>query len=341
MIAYKAAERKYLSFCNNFSLSPLPISENILCYFAACLGQEGLACSSIRTYLSGIRQSQIAAGLPDPLIDHMPRLRQVLKGIKVQAARNGRSHRPRLPITPSILCKLRQVWLENNSSFNNIMLWAAATTTFFGFCRSGEVTVEHESKFDSQVHQSFVDLAVDNAQAPMAISTNLKYSKTDQFRKGVKLVVGKTNNDLCPVTAILSYLARRSNFLGPLFQWDNHLPPSKSKFVDRICQALLAANIPAHLYSGHSFRIGAATTAASAGIEDSTNQTLGCWKIFNLSSLYSTQPHSSGKVISYHGSKPHLTSLLYHFLNILYVTEYHICLSTILTTKLPNCNFIA
>ena len=44
---YKAPEHKYLSFCNNFSLSPLPTSENILCYFAACLGQEGLAYSII------------------------------------------------------------------------------------------------------------------------------------------------------------------------------------------------------------------------------------------------------------------------------------------------------
>ena len=108
---YKAAKRKYLTFCVNFSLSPIPTSENILCYFAACLGQEGLASSTIRTYLSGICQIQIAAGFPDPLIDHMPRLRQALKGIRVQAVRIGRHPHPRLPITPSILPKLRRVWL--------------------------------------------------------------------------------------------------------------------------------------------------------------------------------------------------------------------------------------
>ena len=158
------------------------------------------------------------------------------------------------------------------------MLWAAATTTFFGFCRSGEITVECESKFDPKIHLSLADLAVDKALAPSVISIQSKRSKIDQVMKGVKLVIGKTSNDLCPVTALLSYLARRGNIPGPLFQWDNHTPLSKSKFVEHVRQALLRANIPAHLYTGHSFRIGAATTTASAGIQDSTIQTLGWWK---------------------------------------------------------------
>ena len=72
---YQSAERRYLEFCSSFSFVPLPTSESILCYFAACLGQQGLAHTSIRTYLSGVRQIQIAYGWNDPGIDQMPRLR--------------------------------------------------------------------------------------------------------------------------------------------------------------------------------------------------------------------------------------------------------------------------
>ena len=91
-------------------------------------------------------------------------------------------------------------------------------------------------------------------------------------------MIGKTNNGLCPITALLSYLTHHGNTPGPLFQWDNHTPLSKSKFVEHVHRALLMANIPAHLYTGHSFRIDAATIAVSAGIQDSTIQTLGRWK---------------------------------------------------------------
>jgi len=49
-------------------------------------------------------------------------------------------------------------------------------------------------------------------------------------------------------------------------------------FIAATRQALAAANLPAHEFAGHSYRIGATTTAATAGIEDSTIQMLGCWK---------------------------------------------------------------
>ena len=127
----------------------------------------------------------------------------------------------------------------------------------------------------STYHNYYSDLAVDNASVPQAISIKIKSSKTDQCRRGYKVVLGRTDNCLCPVSALLSYLAILGNSPGPLFHWQNKTPLSKPKFVEHVRQALLSANLPAHLYAGHSFRIGAATTTVAAGIEDSTIQTLG------------------------------------------------------------------
>jgi len=71
---YQAAECRYLGFCSSFALTPLPTSEELLCNFSACLGQQGLAHTTIRTYLSGVRQLQITYGGSDLNIDRVPRL---------------------------------------------------------------------------------------------------------------------------------------------------------------------------------------------------------------------------------------------------------------------------
>ena len=72
--SYKTAECRYLSFCTSFHITPLPATEATLCYFVACLGQQGLAHSTIRTCLSGVRQFQIAHGHQDFNFEQLPRL---------------------------------------------------------------------------------------------------------------------------------------------------------------------------------------------------------------------------------------------------------------------------
>ena len=105
---------------------------------------------------------------------------------------------------------------------------------------------------------------MDNAESPKVISLNIKQSKTDQGAVDVRVIIGRTEDDLCPVTALLEYLSRRGNTLGALFQWENQIPLSKTKFVEASHEAVSA---PAQDYAGHSCRVGGATTA---GLEDST-----------------------------------------------------------------------
>ena len=156
--ACQVAEYRYLEFCNIFSLMPLLASEETLCYFVACLGQKGLAHTSIRTYLSGVRQLQISHSFKDPRIDQMPRLQQILKGVKVERGKEGKAPHPCLPITPAILRKIKLIWLDQKPLFNSVMLWAVALVAFFSFCRLGEITMENESKCDAKTYPSGLTL---------------------------------------------------------------------------------------------------------------------------------------------------------------------------------------
>ena len=156
-------------------------------------------------------------------------------------------------------------------------MWAAATVCFFGFFRSGEITVPSVAAFDTTVHLAWGDVAVDNPSKPTAICIKLKLYKCDQFGAGVDIHLGRTNSPLCPVTALLSCMASRRDAPGPFFRDDRGLPLTKASFVHGIRQALSQLGFPAEQFAGHSFRIGAATAAAQAGLEDSVIQALGRW----------------------------------------------------------------
>ena len=157
------------------------------------------------------------------------------------------------------------------------MLWAAAYLWVFGFFRSGEITVPNGQNYDPAIHLSWGDVAVDNPANPTAIRVHLKRSKCDQFGQGVNVFFGRTNMPVCPVAAVLAYIAVRGAAEGPFFLFANGQLLSKQTFVSAFRQALQAIGLPYQDFAGHSFRIGAATAAAKAGIEDSVIWTLGRW----------------------------------------------------------------
>ena len=274
---YSSAQKRYLEFCNKHSLPPLPVHEHQLCQFVSFLGDQSLAYSSLKGYLSAIRNLQITYNYPDPNISRMPKLEQVLRGIKRQNAA-AQTKRERLPITPDILVKLRAVWERENTKQDNIMLWAVSSLCFFGFFRAGELTIPSENSYDPQIHLSYGDIAIDSPNNPTIMKVHLKDSKTDPGRKGVDIFVGRTYNKLCPIAAVLAYLAKRGNAPGFLFKFENGKPLTKAKFVASVKGALTSAGVDSTKYAGHSFRIGAATTAHLQGIEDATIKMLGRWE---------------------------------------------------------------
>ena len=96
-----------------------------------------------------------------------------------------------------------------------------AAWAFFGFLWAGEMTVPSDSTYDAPVHLSITDITVDNSKSPSVVIVRIKASKTDPFRKGVNLYLGKTGSSVCPVAAILSYLCVRgmSSCAVLFFRW--------------------------------------------------------------------------------------------------------------------------
>ena len=214
----------------------------------------------------------------DPFLSDMPRLKYVLRGIKLEEAKEGKQPPKRLPVTPAILLRIQEILSHNPSDFDNIMLWAAFLLCFFGFLRSGEITIPNLHSYDPTVHLNFTDIATDNLLPPKIIQIKIKASKTDPFRHGVSICIGRSNNSLCPVAALLAYLSIRGTNPGLLFHFNDNTPLTKPRFTAKFRELLKKSGFNDAEYAGHSFRIGAATTAAAKGVEDSLIQTLGRWK---------------------------------------------------------------
>ena len=205
---YRSGQNKYLRFCEAGGFQAVPASEAVLCRFVAHTAEVGLRHRTIKVYLSAVRFLHIAEGEKDLFEPGLLRLQYTLQGISRAEAEKGREKRERLPISPVILRKMKAVW-ESEPPPGAAMLWAACCLGFFGFLRSGEMTVQADGSYDPGCHLSRADVAVDNPADPGIIRVHIKQSKTDPFRKGVHLFIGRTQSDICPVRAILNYLVVR------------------------------------------------------------------------------------------------------------------------------------
>ncbi|KAI1788959.1 hypothetical protein LXA43DRAFT_893857, partial [Ganoderma leucocontextum] len=110
----------------------------------------------------------------------------------------------------------------------------------------------------------------------------LPSSKTDPFRKGVSIVIAAAPGTItCPVAALREIFKgiqpRGDN--SPLFEgFAMGVALMRDLFITRLKALLIAHGFDSSKYSGHSFRRGAASSAAVAGYADFEIQLLGCWR---------------------------------------------------------------
>ena len=152
---------------------------------------------------------------------------------------------------------------------------------FFGFMRCREFLVTKAGELPAVLAG---DVAVDSHSNPSMLCVFLRRAKCDPFGNGANIYIGVTGSALCPVAAILRYLAVRLPHPGLLMVRKDTSPLTRKGFVHQIRGVLSKMGMDASEYAGHSLRIRAATTAALAGIPEDVGK-------MGVGSLYAVYPN--------------------------------------------------
>ena len=293
--SYSTGERRFLDFCALHRFVPLPASDYVLSGFAASLTRSVKPCT-IKLYLSAVRNLHLEHGHPDP-IPESTLLRRVLKGI-------CRVHgpgvvRPRLPVTMPVLRPLISALQSSNryTATDKAMLKAAMLLAFHGFLRCGEFTAPPASHVVLWWPQRRdVEICI----RPPSLRYRLRRSKTDPGGNGAVIHIGPSSPEVCPVIAMTAYFtnspARPTNHL---FAYSGSVPLRRASFTEDVRCLLTAAGI-ANLeqYAGHSFRIGAATSAALCRTPEWLIRAMGRWTSDCVLRYIRTDPATFHRVAS-------------------------------------------
>ncbi|XP_065174524.1 uncharacterized protein LOC135804559 [Sycon ciliatum] len=264
---YATGERKFTQFCALQRWTPMPATDTMRSCFAAHLTQS-VQPQTMHVYMAAVRNMHLEAGFRDPTRNALlpPR---VMRGIK-RTATDPAIQRTRLPITIDLLRKLlNQLSLDQRRHQQDKgMLKAAMVLAFFGFLRCAEFTAP-PAGFDPATHATRQDVTLDVTQGRTYIRFHIKQSKTDQFVRAMQ-IVGSTTSQPCPVAALLAYFTVcPSDATDALFRYRPGRPLTRQALTEELRQLLPLTGTPnSRDYAGHSFRIGAATTAAMAGTPD-------------------------------------------------------------------------
>ena len=237
-----------------------------LALFISYMSCHKYSASTIATYMAGLSFCLRSRGLHD--ITQVFPIRHLIEGCRRLHTRED----IRCPITLNILKRLINVLpyvCEN--SYDQKMYTAAFLLAFFGFLRISEFTATSR-----RVSLGESDVIIKGSSPHRRLLLSVRFSKTDQRGAGNVVIIPESAL-LCPVRAALEYICIRPRQGTAFFRHFNTHPLSRYEFnrVLRRCVSFLG--LPLQCYTSHSFRIGAATSAAMAGYSDSQIQVMGRW----------------------------------------------------------------
>jgi hypothetical protein len=176
---------------------PLPIT-TCRAFVVWCHQCRKLAPSTIRSYMSAIKFVHSLRGYATDYISNDFTLAQLLKGAE-KISRSVTIQNTRRVVTFPLLITLgSKIARTDWDSLTKQVIWTAATTSFFGSLRLGEILAPSES-----AHSAVSDLTWNDVKAssPSSILIRLKQPKSGEKEKYIDLFPFQTH-DCCPVAAL-------------------------------------------------------------------------------------------------------------------------------------------
>lgn len=269
--AYDQGIEQFTNFrirCGLKQLWPAPSSHMI--HFVASLSLQGKAHSTVRTYLAGVSNKHKMNNWNDPTQHFV--VKKLLEGL----ARSSKQCDTRAPIT---FQRLQQLVSALPSVCSNVyeqhLFTAAFTMAFFGFLRVSELVGQGRDMASGRTGLRRTEIVINDD-----LFITLSGSKTDQRGKGTQLVLKRVVNTpaVCPVLAMQKYLQVRPSGSNVLFIHFGGGPLTRYQFQAVLKRAAAVCGWNTAAFSSHSFRIGAATTAAMNGVAQENIKQMGRWQ---------------------------------------------------------------
>ena len=271
-VSYQQGIIAFEEFCKKHNLAcTYPVELDIIPHFVAYLSLAGKAFSTAKTYLAALSAKHRLNSWNDPTDTFL--VKKLMKGF----SRSAPSKDARYPITIQRLQQLvTSLKFVCNNSFEALLFKTAFVLAFFGFFRISELLGQNKSLQGCRQAIQIDDIKISIDY----LSIHLKGSKCDQSNKGetIRLALEKEYKELCPVLTTSEFVKVRPKSAKTLLAHMNGKDLSSFQFQAVLRKAAKHLGWPPESYSSHSFRIGAATTAAMRGESINTIMEKGRWK---------------------------------------------------------------
>ena len=145
------------------------------------------------------------------------------------------------------------------------------------FLRIGEITVRPGVVAEHVIKRSDLVIVPARDSVKSSLQLTIRHAKHQHVGRPIVLEINSQSHN-CPVVHICRYLHTRGSSPGPLFVFPDKTPISRTYFSSQLSACLSHAGYDPSLYKCHSFRICAATTAATRGYTDVQIQSMGRWR---------------------------------------------------------------